>query len=159
MRRLVCLGSVLLLLILGSSACTATGGAESTGEGEEVELASRMGDLQRWAHKATLALDARNPTLADFYLHELEETVEGIREEVPTYEGHPVADLTDQILKPRLEALEASLDERAWATVDRRVKELSRACNRCHAQTDHEFVRVDLEDAPNPYAQNFAPSE
>lgn len=159
MRRLLCFGSLLCLFVLGSSACTVSGGAESTEEGEEVELASRMGDLQRWSHKATLALDARNPALADFYLHELEETVDGIREEVPTYEGYPVADLTDQILEPRLEALEASLDERAWATVDQRVKELSRACNRCHAQTDHEFVRVKLEDAPNPYAQDFTPSE
>lgn len=152
--------SVLLLLVLGLSACTAEGGKEAAPDSaEETELAVHMADLQRWSHKTALALQARNPALADFYLHELEETVETIQEEAPTYEGHPIADLTDQLLVPRVEELGRALDERSWSLVDKRVNQMAQACNQCHAQTDHGFVRIDLKDVPNPYVQDFAPSE
>jgi len=159
MRRLFRPLILLLLLVLGISACTADGEEAADEAPEEAELAVHMANLQRWTHKTTLALDARNPALADFYLHEMEETVETVQEKAPTYEGYRVADLTDQLLVPRVEALDEALDEQAWPTVDERVNELAQACNQCHAQTDHGFVRIDLEDVPNPYPQDFAPSE
>ena len=160
MRHALWSGSLLLLPVFGSSACTTDGRSDATdAEKEEVELATYMADLQRWSHKTTLALEARNPALADFYLHELEETVETIQEDVPTYEGHEVADLTGQLLVPSVEALDNAFDEREWARVDKRVNEMAQACNRCHAQTEHGFVRITLEDVSNPYAQDFSPSK
>ncbi|MFB6097605.1 MAG: hypothetical protein ABEK84_00525, partial [Salinibacter sp.] len=158
-RNPVLWGLVLVALVGELVACTAEGKRTGAKEEEEAELASHMSTLQRWTHKATLALQARNGKLADFYLHEMKETVETVREEVPTYEGHPVADLTKQILDPSLKALDSAVDQRAWKMIDKRVDGLARACNRCHAQTDHGFIRVDLEDVPNPYAQDFAPAE
>jgi len=152
--------SVLLLLVIGLGWCTAEGeGAAPEKAPSDAELAVHMADLQRWTHKTTLALDARNPALADFYLHELEETLETIQEEAPTYEGHPVGELTDQLLVPRVEALDQALDERAWSSVDERVNALAHSCNQCHSQTDHGFIRIDLEDVPNSYTQDFSPSE
>lgn len=159
MRHLSRSLSLLLLLLIGISACTSEEEATANEAPEEAELALHMAHLQRWTHKTTLALDARNPALADFYLHEVEETVETIQEEASTYEGHRVADLTDQLLVPRVEALHKALDERAWPTVDKRVKALAQACNQCHAQTDHGFVRIDLEDVSNPYSQDFTQSK
>lgn len=114
-----------------------------------------MTTLQHWSHKTALALEARNAALADFYLHEMEETIETLQEEAPTYEGHAVGDLTEKMLVPSVEALDGALDDRAWPTVDKRVQALARACNQCHAATGYGFIRVDLQDVPNPYAQAF----
>lgn len=151
---------LLLLLSGGLSGCSSDGerprGAHSS-EGH-TELAAHMATLQRWTHKTTLALEARNPALADFYLHEMEESIGTIKEDVPTYEGHAIADLTEKMLGPSVEALDGALDERNWEAVDARVQDLSRACNQCHAATDHGFVRIDLDDVPNPYAQDFSPA-
>lgn len=151
---------MLVVLLVSLGACAVEADEETApSSAEEAELAVHMADLQRWSHKTALALQARNPALADFYLHELEETLETIQEEAPTYEGHPVAELTDQLLVPRVEEVERALDERSWSLVDKRVNQMAEACNQCHAQTDHGFVRIDLEDVRNPYAQDFAPSE
>lgn len=149
---------LLFFLAVGSNGCTSDQGRAAEAE-EEAELAIHMANLQRWSHKTVLALDARNPALSDFYLHEVEETIETIQVEAPSYEGHPVAKLTEQLLVPRVEALDRALDERTWSVMDARVRELARACNQCHARTDHGFVRVDFEDLSNPYAQDFSPAE
>jgi len=142
------------------AACTSGDAAqerEAAEAEEDAELALYMTRLQRWTHKTTLALQERNPELAAFYLHEMEESVETVRTEAPTYEGHAIADLTDEMLVPSLEALDEALDERDWAAVDARLTELAESCNQCHTATDHGFVRIDLDDVPNPYAQDFSP--
>lgn len=130
--------------------------AETEEEHEEAELALHMTRLQRWTHKTTLALQARNPDLADFYLHEMEESIETIQTEAPTYEGYAVSELTEKMLVPRVKALDEALDDRNWEAVDARVGELAQSCNQCHTATDHGFVKVDLDDVPNPYAQDFS---
>jgi hypothetical protein len=117
--------SFLFVLSIGISGCTAGGGTPTNEAPEEAELAVHTGTLQHWTHKTTLALDTRNPALADFYLHELGEIIEAIQEEVLTYEGHPVTELTDRLLVPRMEALDEALCERAWPTVDERVNGLA----------------------------------
>ena len=149
------------LVIAGAPACTPAGestdseqAAEAT-ESEEAELARYMANLQRWTHKAALALEARNAELADFYLHEVEETVGTVQEEAPTYEGYPVGELTGELLVPAVDSLDSALDGGEWPAVDRRVEALQQACNDCHEATDHGFVRIDLRDLPNPYAQRF----
>jgi hypothetical protein len=152
---------LVVVCTLGVAACTSgDAGQESeaaeAGE-EEAELALYMARLQRWTHKTALALQERNPELAEFYLHEMEESVETIRTEAPTYEGHAIADLTGELLVPSLEALDGALEERAWAAVDARLADLAQSCNQCHTATEHGVVRVDLDDVPNPYAQDFSP--
>ena len=37
--------------------------------------------------------------------------------------------------------------------------ELAHSCNQRHAATDRGFLKVDLEDGPNPHAQDFTPGE
>jgi hypothetical protein len=155
---------LLVLALVGVvSACTSEEGASAktpaeTETADEAELALHMARLQRWTHKTALALQACNPKLADFYLHEMEESIETIQAEAPTYEGYAIADQTEDILVPSVEALDGALDERDWTAVDARLSELARSCNQCHQATDHGFVRIDLEDVPNPYPQAFAPS-
>lgn len=125
-------------------------------EAEHAELALHMARLQRWTHKSALALRARNPELADFYLHEMEEAIETIQTEAPTYEGHQIAKLTEEMLVPSVEAVDEELDARNWEAVDRRVQNVAQSCNQCHAATEHAFIRVDLQDLSTPYAQEFS---
>lgn len=157
MRRTSCFGVLLAMFLgVGGLACTGDPSESEAGHAaDEPELARYMMTLQHWSHKTTLALEARNADLADFYLHEMEETVETLQAEAPTYEGQAVGDLTEEMLVPSMEALDGALDDRAWPTVDKRVQELARACNQCHAATGYEFIRVNLRDVPNPYAQSF----
>lgn len=151
---------LVLFVAAGLVACSADEGAAAGGqasiEHEDAELALKMAHLQRWTHKTTLALEQQNRELADFYLHEMEETIVAIQEDVPTYEGHPIADLTEQMLVPTVEAVEEALDEEAWARVDARVEELVQACNQCHTATDHGFIQVEKRET-NPYFQDFSP--
>lgn len=125
-------------------------------EDHEAELALRMSRLQRWTHKTALALDAKNAELAEFYLHEMEETINGIRSEAPVYEGYEIRRLTSQILVPKVDELDRAVDARDWSAVDTRLREVEASCNQCHATTDHGFVMVDLQDLRNPYTQDFS---
>jgi len=154
---------VVSLLVLFDAGCATGDGqppvesSEAEGQMEEAELAVHMSQLQRWTHKTTLALQARNPDLADFYMHEVEESVETIKEDVPTYEGYAIADRIDEILTPSVEALDGALDDRNWSAIDARLADLAQSCNQCHEVTDHGFIVIDLEDVPNPYSQEFGP--
>lgn len=125
-------------------------------EKHEAELALRMSRLQRWTHKTALALDAKNAELAEFYLHEMEETIDGIRGEVPVYEGYEIKRLTSDTLVPGVEALDRAVDARDWSAVQSRLQEVETACNQCHVTTDHGYVKVDLQDIRNPYIQDFS---
>jgi hypothetical protein len=160
-RTVIFRGIIALFFVVGTGGCTSSGGdaperaSPTSGESEHAELALHMSRLQRWTHKTALALQAQNPSLADFYLHEMEESIETIQTEAPTYEGHAIADLTEKMLVPSVEALDGALDDRDWDAVHERLQNVAQSCNQCHAATEHEFVTVDLEDVPNPYAQDF----
>lgn len=151
--------AVLTLGLVFGIGCTSGEGdtEEHDGAGEgHASLSQHMGHLQRLTHKTVLAIEARNRKLTDFYLHETEEKVETIQAEVPTYEGYRIAELTDSMLVPSVEAVGNAVDDGDWSMMDERLQELEASCNQCHAATDHEFVRITLQDLPNPYAQDFS---
>jgi cytochrome c553 len=127
-------------------------------EDEHAELALHMAHVQRWTHKAALAVQARNQPLADFYVHELSETIETIQNEVPTYEGYAIAQLTEELLRPPLDTLAQALDGGDWPSIDARLREVATACNTCHTATDHGFIHIQVDDPDQPYLQTFAPA-
>lgn len=121
----------------------------------EPGLAVLMERMQTYTHKLQLSLEARNARLADFYLHELEETAEYIAENIESYHDRPVGALVQNMLMPQIERLEDAVGEREWAESDTRFADLLRACNACHMATEHGFIRL----APakgNPFAQDFS---
>ena len=124
-----------------------------------VELANRMSHMQRWTHKLLLSVDAENEAAAAFYFHELEETAERIAEEVPTYEGHQIDSLTTAMLIPSLDSLGAGLDRTDWRAVNEHLHAVVKACNQCHDATEHGFLQITAAPEPNPYLQDFRPSE
>jgi tetrahydromethanopterin S-methyltransferase subunit G len=127
-------------------------------EDDHAELAQYMARLQRWTHKTALAVQAQNPELSEFYLHEMEESIETIRTEVPQYEGHEIGPLMTEQLGPSVEALDQAVEARNWSAIEARLQDLERSCNQCHESTEHGFVKIDLQDVPNPYTQDFAAS-
>lgn len=133
-------------------------GEHEHGHGE-AELARHMSTLQRWTHKTALSVQARNQRLAEFYLHETEEAVETIQTKAPTYEGYEIKTLTEQMLVPSLDSLDAAVDAADWPVADQRLQTVARSCNQCHAATDHGFVNIKLDALQNPYAQSFAPDD
>ena len=153
---------MVLLVVVGTGlACSEEQASQSSAEEPEHghgELAQHMAHLQRWTHKTALALDARNPELTEFYLHEMEESIETIQTEVSTYEGYEIGALTETMLVPSVDGLDEAVEARDWAAVDARVDEVETSCNQCHAATDHGFVQIDLQEVPNPYAQDFSSS-
>ncbi len=155
-------GWMVVLMIAGTIvSCSDDRSSERTVEEQETEhaeLAQHMARLQRWTHKTALAVQAQNPELSEFYLHEMEESIETIRTEVPQYEGHEIGSLMSDQLGPSVEALDQAVESRDWSAIEARLQDLERSCNQCHDSTEHGFVRIDLEDVPNPYTQDFTAS-
>jgi hypothetical protein len=172
-RRALLSVVVLLLPVMLCVGCTPSASHEATPtpqaahaetdseahEDEHAELALHMAHVQRWTHKAALAIEARNQPLADFYVHELDETVGTIQEEVPTYEGYAIAQLTGELLQPQIDTLAQVLDGGDWPTIDARLREVAAACNTCHATTDHGFIHIQVDRLDRPYLQRFAPTD
>lgn len=130
-----------------------------TEEHEEVELAIAMGQLQTYTHKYALAVEAENHELASFYLHEVEESVEGIAKDVPTYEGYDIAKLIEQYLEPEIEPTEEALESKNWDEVRKQTIKLVDTCNACHEASDHGFVKITPGFDNNPFNQDFSAPE
>ncbi len=124
---------------------------------EEPDMIGTMGSMQLFLHKISLSVEAGNRELADFYAHELEETIEAA-ESIEKYHDIPVGELTAAMLTPSFEAFEAALDGDDPGQVESRMGDLIEACNACHQATDYEFIRIETNDT-NPYMQLFEPKD
>jgi hypothetical protein len=123
--------------------------------GGEPGLAVLMERMQTYTHKLQLSIEARNAPLADFYLHELEETSEFVAENIEHYHDYPVGEMIAQLLLPVIEHLEDAVGEADWAKSDHRFGQLLEACNACHLASGQGAIRI----APaqyNPFAQDFS---
>jgi len=123
------------------------------------ELADAMGQLQQYLHKYALAVDAQNHELASFYFHEVRASSDGIKENIPGYEGYDIARFMKNFLDPTIEPVEKALANRNWEKVRENTIKLVDACNSCHNATSHGFVKITPGFDNNPFNQDFsAPS-
>lgn len=123
------------------------------------ELADAMGDLQRYFHKFALAVEAENHELAEFYFHEVRASADGIKKNIPGYEGYDIARFMKTFLDPTIEPVETALANKNWEKVRKRTIELNNACNSCHNATSHGFVKVEPGFDNNPFNQDFSAPE
>lgn len=123
------------------------------------ELADAMGQLQTYLHKYALALEAENHELATFYFHEVRASADGIKENIPGYEGYDIARFMRLFFDPVVEPVEESLASRDWEEARTKTIELVDACNSCHSATNHGFVQVTPGFSNNPFNQDFSPRE
>ena len=126
---------------------------------EDHDLIGNMGAMQYFSHKLDLSIHHRNRELADFYAHEIEETLEETTE-IDEYHGKPIGELAETMLTPAFERFERALDDDNgdWKTIDNRFGELIDACNACHQATGYGYIDIQRTDA-NPYMQSFSPGK
>lgn len=122
---------------------------------EEPALVENMGAMQYFLHKLSLSVAARNAELADFYAHELEETIEEA-EEIKEYKGKRIGQMVGSMLVPPFEALEDAIDSGDWAEVDARLSSVIESCNLCHQQSGFGYIRI-APTTQNPFMQSFDP--
>ncbi len=120
------------------------------------ELVDLMGAIQTHTHKLQLSLDHGNIELAAFYVHEVEELLDEIRE-VEEYDGHPIGQLAGAMLAPVIGRLEAAVDGGNVDAANRELDALISACNACHIATNHGFIVI-ARNSANPYLQSFEPA-
>lgn len=122
---------------------------------EEPGLAENMRAMQYYLHKLSLSIDAHNQPLADFYAHELEETIEDA-EKIGDYKDQPIGRLTQAMLVPGFDALEDAIAEDDWDQTSARLDAVIQSCNACHLATGFGFIRIQ-RSTTNPYMQSFQP--
>lgn len=142
--------------MLAFSACVqSTEQTETKIESYTPGLAVQMKYMQYWTHKVGLSIEAENMELTDFYHHELEEAAEDLIDSIESYDGYPIAQLTESMLVPTLDALEDALDEGNWSDVREAFKAVIISCNSCHVATDHGFIVINDGFGNNPFNQEF----
>jgi hypothetical protein len=122
---------------------------------DRIELATLMGELQRYSHKIHLSLEAGNRPLAGFYAHEMEEIIETLVE-IDEYDGHPVGQLTRDRLAPAFKAFENSLGGMETVTPSLAFDQMLDACNNCHEAAARGTIVI-RKNPQNTYMQSFKP--
>lgn len=122
---------------------------------EAIKLVEYMMRLQYFSHKAGLSIQAKNEPLTRFYLHELEEIIEKLKE-VKDYDGYPISALAQQILEPAFEKLEKSVEAKQLTRAQADYEEMLHACNTCHKATAHGYIKIEKR-FDNPFTQSFTP--
>lgn len=131
---------------------------------EAEELAHLMAYVQRYAEKLYFAGMADNAALAEFYAHELEETVDDIAAGGYEEGGRDVGEAIEELFEPRLEGVEAAIAaqalspnaEDARALFEARYRVLVEGCNACHEATDHGYIRIVVPETSGYPNQSFA---
>lgn len=113
-----------------------------------------MHNMQYYAHKLGLSVDAANTALEDFYAHELEEVIDAVSE-IQDYEGIPIAENLNKTLMPAFEQLEAAIDKGGREAIDAAYNEVIIGCNACHAASEHGYIHI-RRNHTNPYPQDFS---
>lgn len=130
---------------------------EVVADPEDFELGAAMGNMQRFTEKLYFAGQAGNWALADFYLHEINETTEAIIKAKVVDEGMPVGELMKGMLPPSIASVQEAIQTRDAAQFASRYDGLLTSCNACHASTRHAFVKIVVPKEPTYQNQDFSP--
>lgn len=126
-----------------------------------LELAPYMAELGRLFHKLALSIEADNPELARFYAYESQVQLERTQEDVPVYNGLPIAILIERYALPSLGALDRRLADpetrQDRSLLFSALDDALARCNACHVATDHGFLRITRGTEVNPFNQDFRP--
>ncbi len=125
------------------------------GDDEVVELAPYMSRAQGFSQKLGFAIEAHNQPLANFYLHEIEETFEEVGHDVPEHSGVPVAQYISELIMPAFEPFEKVLEAKDWGAARENYVALINRCNSCHTKSEYEFIEILPASGKPPYNQKF----
>ncbi len=124
-------------------------GLEAAGDGDRGgELSDLMLKLQIHAGKLYFAAAAQHWELAQFYLHELDETAERVAGGAFVEGSVNVGEFMERSLVPRIEALERVVAASNPASFPDAYRALTATCNDCHMASGHRFVVIREPLAP-----------
>lgn len=127
-------------------------------EVEEIEVAEVMGRLQRFHEKWWAAGSAGNATLAAFYLHEMEESMEEIIDADVVEDGVSLAPLMRSFGVANIEKLEKILEKDGVKAMHAQGAVLVEACNACHGSAGYPFLRIRVPANSSFPDQDFTPA-
>lgn len=116
-------------------------------------MVTLMTALQYFSHKAGLSIRAGNLELADFYMHEIEEAMEGVAE-IESYDGQPVGALSEMMAVP-VENVGEGLDAGDAEGALNAYQTMLGTCNACHAATGFAIIKIEDRSTENPFMQAF----
>lgn len=120
-------------------------------------LGEQMGYLQRYAEKLYFAGQAQNWELADFYANEVAETADDIVGAQVVKGGVEVSKLMATVLPPAERAVDEAVLAKDPAAFQTRYGALVNACNACHQDAKHGFMKITIPERPSVTNQSFAP--
>lgn len=124
---------------------------------EHVELAVYMQRMQYYANKLYFAGQANNPELTEFYLHELEETMEELLEGNPMEDGVPISNQLRTYGKEQAELFYNHIVNHGLNEFSDRYTSLINSCNSCHVVLDHDFIKIEVPLTPIADNQSYLP--
>jgi hypothetical protein len=126
------------------------------------ELAPGLGEymttIQLHAAKLWFAVKASNWRLAEYELHELEETMEVVKKLHVEKNGVKISNVMDGVLQTQIVQLEKSIKQKSPAEFQKFYDETLSACNGCHTESGHPFIQVIRPVAPPVTNQKWEPA-
>ena len=114
---------------------------------KEVELVALMGRMQLFMNKLYFAGINENKELRDFYVHELEETMEEIEEGEVIHEGVNISQNMQMFGTAQLEVFEEALAENS-TDFKTAYNGFVNACNSCHTASKYPFIIIKAPEKP-----------
>ncbi|WP_291727749.1 hypothetical protein [Bernardetia sp.] len=122
---------------------------------EHYELAIAMARMQGYMQKLHFAGEHQNWKLAQFYTHELEETMEDIIDHKVMDDGKNISSLVKTMAFPNIEKLEKTIKSEDKASFVEGYQLLLRSCNNCHVASNHQFIKITTPKNADVINQDF----
>lgn len=130
---------------------------EEEHEEEEYEIADVMNKVQRHYNKLYFAGMAENWELAEFYIEETEEALEGLAEANVMEDGVNVSALVMSKGFEPLEQVEIAVKAKDKTQFLQAYNLQIEQCNSCHALTKHAFIKIKTPETPAFNNQVYTP--
>jgi len=111
-------------------------------------LGEYMTTIQLHAGKLWFAAKAGNWELAAYEIHELEETMETVKKLNVEKNGVKISGVMDGVLKAQIAQLEESIKRKSQAEFQKSYDETLSACNGCHTESGHRYIKIIRPTAP-----------
>jgi hypothetical protein len=125
----------------------ASGGLAKAG-GVQLELANEMGAMQRHINKLWFAGINNNWELSQFYVHEIEESMEKIELANVYEDGIALSPLIRNLGLKSLEPLKVAIEKKDTQDFEAYYDLLVTNCNNCHNTVKHGFIKIQRPTKP-----------
>jgi hypothetical protein len=111
-------------------------------------LGEYMTTIQLHASKLWFAARAANWDLAEYELDELKETMEAAKSLNAEKNGVKISNVLDSVLQTQVAQLAESIKRKSSTEFQKSYDETLSACNGCHTESGHKFIRILRPAAP-----------